>query len=102
MALPKWKKDRIEWARGRGLKTFLLVIQEPCGLQTRKDLERELRILRDGWEVLTGRGQDLPDERISEMSLSELRKIIGWYLSDDARSLLLASALELAVDLAKR
>lgn len=102
MALSKWKKDRIEWARGRGRRDFVEILRQGRPPRApREVLEVALKIVRDAWEALTGRGQDLPDDYIEEMSVSELKKRLDWYLSDEAKILCLDDVLDLVADLSK-
>jgi hypothetical protein len=46
-----------------------------------------LRELRDAWELLTRRNQDLSDERLAEESAAGLAGHLEWYFSDEARAI---------------
>lgn len=102
MALAKWKRDRIEWARGRGRREFIALMRGGRPPRaSREELEAALRTARDAWEALTGRSQDLPDGYIELLGAAGVRKRLDWYLSDEAKALLLEDVLDLAGDLAK-
>lgn len=51
---------------------------------SRAGLQAELRELRDAWQELTGRDQDLSDAALLHMSDAALRETLSWYRSDEA------------------
>ena len=51
----------------------------------RAELVRNLQNFRDAWERVTTRSQDLSDERLDNEIVTELRKLIKYYYSDDSK-----------------
>lgn len=104
-SMPRWKRDRLEWARAhrtRGLDAALasLTPQEIRAL-SRDAVIARLRTVRDAWEALTGRNQDLSDERLASESAREVQGHLTWYASDEARALLADYLLDLVKDLTR-
>ncbi len=102
MATPRWKSNRIEWARANKRRLDLLVCHmtpaELRGLSRADAVERLLEVVA-GWEAVTGRGQDLSRERLEEESTSALRKHLAWYCSEEARALMADHLVELLREL---
>lgn len=63
----------------------------------RASLERATREQVAVFEALTGRNQDLSDERIAEASVRELKAELSWFVSDEARSALVAALAAVAL-----
>ena len=51
----------------------------------RDELIQRVQKFRDAWENITGRNQDLPDERLSDDRIETLRGHLNWYYSDDSK-----------------
>jgi hypothetical protein len=58
---------------------------KPIAKMTRTTLIQNLRSFRDAYEQVTQRDQDLSDERLANESTPELRRLIKYYYSEDAR-----------------
>ena len=54
---------------------------------SREELIKNLRSFRDAWEKITGRNQDLSNERLKEESTDELKKLIKFYYSDEGKNI---------------
>lgn len=54
----------------------------------RAGLIKQARQLRDGWEAITTRNADLPDERLAGESTPALKKIVKGYVAPDMMELL--------------
>ena len=61
--------------------------QKPLNKMSRDELIRNLRSFRDSWEKITTRNQDLDDERLSSESTEQLRKLLKFYYSDEAKNI---------------
>jgi len=59
----------------------------PAGKMSRNKLITELKSFKTAWEKHTGRDQDLSNERLTSAPVSELRKLLKFYYSDDAKLL---------------
>ena len=59
----------------------------PTGKMSRKKLITELKSFKTAWETHTRRDQDLSNERLTTAPVSELRKLLKFYYSDDAKLL---------------
>lgn len=57
----------------------------PLSKMTRKELILNLQKFRDAWEKITSRNQDLDNERLAEESTKELRELLKFYYSDEAK-----------------
>jgi hypothetical protein len=53
----------------------------------REEVVKELRSFRNAWEKITTRDQDLSNERLKEESLTDLRKLLKFYYTEDAKTL---------------
>jgi hypothetical protein len=62
-------------------------ISKPISSMTRDGLIKNLRKFRDSWEKITGKYQDLSDERLNAESTDQLRKHIKFYYSESAKKL---------------
>ena len=62
-------------------------LPKPINSMTREELIKNLKSFRNAWETLTRRSQDLSDGRLKEESTDELKKLIRFYYSDDAKNL---------------
>jgi hypothetical protein len=58
---------------------------KPLTKMSREELIKRLRKFRDEWEKITGRNQDLSNERIDDGSDKELRSLLVFYYSDSAK-----------------
>lgn len=58
---------------------------KPLTKMSREELIKRLRKFRDAWEKITGRNQDLSNERIDDGSDKELRSLLVFYYSDGAK-----------------
>jgi hypothetical protein len=58
---------------------------KPLTKMNREELIKRLRKFRDAWEKITGRNQDLSNERIDDANDKELRSLIEFYYSDGAK-----------------
>jgi len=52
---------------------------------SRLELIRNLRLFRNAWERITARNQDLSNERLASETTDQLRKLIQFYYSNDAK-----------------
>ena len=52
---------------------------------SREELIRNLRLFRDAWEKITTRNQDLSNERLESETTEQLRKLLKFYYSNDAK-----------------
>lgn len=57
----------------------------PVSEMSREGLVRQLASFRDAWERVTRRNQDMSDERLATSTVSELRRLIGYFYSESAR-----------------
>ena len=62
-------------------------LTKPISSMTREELIKNLQKFRDSWEKITTRDQDLSDERLNSESTDQLRNLIKFYYSDDAKFL---------------
>jgi len=62
-------------------------LTKPVSSMTREELIKNLQKFRDIWEKITTRDQDLSDERLNSEPTDQLRKLIKFYYSDDAKLL---------------
>jgi hypothetical protein len=60
---------------------------KPISSMTREELIKNLQKFRASWEKITTRDQDLSDERLNSEPTENLRKLIKFYYSDDAKFL---------------
>ena len=60
---------------------------KPISSMTREELIKNLQKFRTSWEKITARDQDLSDERLNSESTDQLRNLIKFYYSDDAKFL---------------
>jgi len=58
---------------------------KPLTKMSREELIKRLRKFRDSWEKITGRNQDLSNERIDDANDKELRSLLVFYYSDGAK-----------------
>ena len=63
------------------------VNKKPISSMTRNELIKNLQKFRDSWEKITTRDQDLSDERLNDESIDNLRKLIKFYYSNNAKLL---------------
>jgi hypothetical protein len=52
---------------------------------SRKELISNLRLFRNVWERITTRNQDLSNERLDSETTENLRKLLKFYYSNDAK-----------------
>ena len=62
-------------------------ISKPISSMTREELIKNLQKFRDIWEKITTRDTDLSDERLNSEPTHQLRNLIKFYYSDDAKFL---------------
>ena len=62
-------------------------LPKPIKSMTRDELIKKLQKFRNVWEIITTRNQDLDDDRLNNETTIELRKLIKFYYSDDAKLL---------------
>jgi len=62
-------------------------LTKPISSMTREELIKNLQKFRDSWEKITTRDQDLSDERLNGEPTDQLRNLIKFYYSDDAKFL---------------
>ena len=60
---------------------------KPLRKMSRKELIKHLRHFRNVWESETGRNQDLSDERLNEESNKDLRGLLEFYFSNQAKQM---------------
>ena len=60
-------------------------LPKPLSKMPREELIRNLRMFRDSWEKITTRNQDLHDERLAEESTKQLRQLLKFYYSNEAK-----------------
>jgi hypothetical protein len=60
---------------------------KPISSMTREELIKNLQKFRDSWEKITTRDTDLSDERLNGEPTDQLRNLIKFYYSDDAKLL---------------
>ena len=63
------------------------VNKKPISSMTRNELIKNLQKFRDSWEKITTRNQDLSDERLNDETTDNLRKLIKFYYSNNAKLL---------------
>ena len=63
------------------------IIKKPIGSMNRAELIKKLQKFRDSWERITKGDQDLSDERLRVEKTQDLRKLIKFYYSDEAKNL---------------
>lgn len=63
------------------------IIKKPISSMNRAELIKKLQKFRDSWERITKGDQDLSDERLRVEKTQDLRKLIKFYYSDDAKNL---------------
>ena len=56
---------------------------------SREELINNLKKFRNAWETVTTRNADLSDERLKNESTQELKNLIKFYYSDEAKKLAL-------------
>ena len=62
-------------------------LPKPISKMSRKYLVSNLQLFRDAWEKVTTRNQDLDDERLHDATDAELRQLIKFYYSDEAKNM---------------
>ena len=62
-------------------------LPKPLSKMSRKEMIKHLRRFRDVWERETTRNQDLSDERLNEESDKNLRGLLEFYFSDEAKQI---------------
>jgi crotonobetainyl-CoA:carnitine CoA-transferase CaiB-like acyl-CoA transferase len=62
-------------------------LTKPISSMTRTELIKNLQKFRISWEKITKRDQDLSDERLNSEPTHQLRNLIKFYYSDDAKLL---------------
>ena len=62
-------------------------LPKPINTMSREELIKNLKLFRNAWEKITTRDQDLSDERLKEESTDQLRKLISFFYSDEAKNL---------------
>ena len=62
-------------------------LPKPLSKMSRKELIKHLRSFRDVWERETTRNQDLSNERLKEESDKDLRGLLEFYFSDEAKQI---------------
>jgi hypothetical protein len=60
-------------------------ISKPISSMTRDELIKNLQKFRDSWEKITTRDQDLSDERLNDEPTHQLRNLIKFYYSNNAK-----------------
>ncbi len=60
-------------------------LPKPLSKMPREELIRNLRMFRDSWEKITTRNQDLHDERLAKESTKQLRQLLKFYYSNEAK-----------------
>jgi hypothetical protein len=59
--------------------------KKPISSMTREELIKNLQKFRDSWEKITTRDQDLSDERLNDEPTHQLRNLIKFYYSNNAK-----------------
>jgi len=62
-------------------------LTKPISSMTRDELIKNLQKFRNSWEKITTRDTDLSDERLNDEPTHQLRNLIKFYYSDDAKFL---------------
>jgi hypothetical protein len=62
-------------------------LTKPISSMTRDELIKNLQKFRTSWEKITTRDQDLSDERLNSEPTQNLRKLIKFYYSNNAKLL---------------
>ena len=62
-------------------------LPKPLSKMKRDELIKHLQKFRDAWEKITTRNQDLDNERLKSESISNLRSLLQYYYSNDAKLL---------------
>ena len=62
-------------------------IPKPLSKMPREELIRNLRLFRNAWEKITTRNADLDNERLATETVEQLRKLLKFYYSNDAKLL---------------
>ena len=60
-------------------------LPKPLSKMSREELIRNLRLFRDAWEKITTRNMDLDNERLATETTEQLRKLLKFYYSDEAK-----------------
>ena len=60
-------------------------LPKPLKKMKRNELIKYLQSFRDSWETITTRNQDLDDDRLNIETDDELRNLLEFYFSDDAK-----------------
>ena len=61
----------------------------PITRATKRQLVEELQFLRNVWENLTSRNQDMSDDMLFDCTNDELRGKLEWYYSQEAKAIML-------------
>ncbi len=69
------------------IKIIVSEAPKPIHKISKAEAIKLLRRFRDGWEMLTTRNEDLPDERLESEKVSALRSHLKWYYSDEAHAI---------------
>ena len=90
--LPTKQQKLIEKQVGKRQSTIIsdykgMWVSKPANLLTftREEIIKHLRKFRDAWEKITGRNQDLSDDRLADEKLESLKKLLKWYYSPEAK-----------------
>jgi hypothetical protein len=62
-------------------------LPKPLSKMTREELIRNLRSFRNAWEKITTRNQDLSNERLAKETTEDLRQLIKFFYSNNAKNL---------------
>ena len=62
-------------------------LPKPLSKMSRNELIKHLRNFRNAWERETTRNQDLHDMRLKEESVKDLRGLLEFYFSDEAKQI---------------
>ena len=62
-------------------------LPKPLNKMKRNELIKHLQYFRDIWEKITTINQDLDDDRLNIETDDELRNLLEFYFSDDAKHL---------------
>lgn len=92
-----WKRARAQWIeKNRRKLDHLVPSMSSAELRAlaRQDAMERLREVRDAWEAVTGRNQDLGDARLAAESSTGLKAHLAWYCSDEAKAIMATVLVE--------
>lgn len=81
-----YQREALNWIQAnKGLfkKLVFNAYAAPSKTSNRVQLAKDLTEIVTAWQAITGRNQDMPDDRIATLSRQELKQSIAWYVSKE-------------------